>query len=105
MPCVNLVVLSGEVAWVKQKYSANKKIYLSFAVMQPSITFENGEVTSRSQDYYFCSCFDHTQWLHGRVKEGAKIAVQGKLSSYKKDKNYRLSVIVEKLDVYGLKED
>ena len=104
--CVNVVALSGEVAWVKQKYSSSKKIFLSFAIKQPNVTYENGEVVSRSSDFFFCSCFDHTQWLHGRVKEGVKISVQGKLSSYKtSDKKAALSIIVEKLDVHGLAED
>ena len=98
--CINFVVLSGELTWVKEKYAKSGTMYLACALKQLNLTFENGQVTSKSYDNFFFSCFDKTQWMHNKVKVGKYVTVQGYLNTYiTKDKTPCYSVVAEKIDV------
>lgn len=103
---VNIVVLSGVVGWVKDKYTSNGKLYLNFAVEQPLFVVEDGKIISKSIDYYFCSCFDEAIYKAGNIKVGVHVTVQGKLSAYKTKKgDTAYSVVVEKVDTHGFERN
>lgn len=100
--CINVMAMSGQIDWVKIKFTSTQKVMMSFAIVQPNFKFENGELVSKSYDRYFCSCFDDTQWLNNRVKEGDNVTIQGYLKPYiNSDKKLGVAIIVEKIDVHG----
>jgi len=98
---INIVVLSGEITWVKLKYTSAKKIFASFAVKQPLLVTEGGVVVIKDYNYFFCSCFEESLYSSGYLKEGVQATVQGKLSPYKTDEgNFSVSIIVERIDFH-----
>jgi RecG-like helicase len=98
--CINLVVLSGEVGWVKIKYTSANKTYVHFGIKQPELIYENNVVVSKSYNYIFISCFDMSILTGKQLKEGVYVTVQGKLNSYQNsDKKANISIIAEKIDI------
>lgn len=103
--CINMAVISGEVAWVKQKYTKDGKMWVSFAIKQPYVYFDDGKVKESGYDYYFCSLFDDAQREAGRLKEGVYAVVQGEIKAYKdKDGRPALSIVAKKIDTNGLQQ-
>jgi primosomal replication protein N len=103
--CVNIVVLSGEIAWVKHKYTKTGKMWVSFALKQGVVEYEDKKIVSISYELYFCSCFDETMYMHNSIKEGAYATVQGRLNVYKdKGGKFAFTIVAEKIDINGLQK-
>jgi single-stranded DNA-binding protein len=100
--CINLVVLSGEVGWVKIKYTSNSATYVSFAIKQPEFEYQDNRIVSKGFTFIFVSCFDLAAWSGKPLKEGAYVAIQGHISSYQtKDKKVSFSIVADKIDISG----
>lgn len=103
---INIAVISGEIAYVKIKYTQTRKVYASFAIKQPLITMEKGVPVCKDYNYFFCSCFDEAIYSSGLLKEGATATIQGRLSPYKTEEGKTtISLSVEKIDIHGFGEN
>ena len=99
---INTAVVNGEVSWVKVGYTKHNKTFVTFIVRQKMYKFDLGKLTETIYDSYLCQCFDETQFMHDRVKEGVRVTIQGRLSTYTdKDGKNAVIIIAEKIEVNG----
>lgn len=104
---INLVVLSGQIGWLKIKYTSTSATYVNFTIKQPEWVYENNKIVSKSYTHIFITCFDLTVWSGKPLKEGAYVTIQGKISPYihKTSKEPRLNIIAEKIDISGYEKE
>lgn len=99
---INIVVLSGEVTWIKKKFTKDSKVYYNFAIKQPAVEIKEGKVTDRWDEVYYLTCFDNVAMKAGSLRVEDDVTIQGRLTCYtNKDNKIQMGLIAEKIERHG----
>ena len=99
---INNVTLSGQVGFVKKKFTSQNKLYIMFTVKQKNFEIRDGQVVGTLYDTYFISCFDDVAVRLGNIKEDDWVFISGRISSYEDEKKKTtFSIIAEKVIKHG----
>ena len=79
---INLVMLSGEINWIKIKYATNGKTYVHFGIKQIEKVYDEGQLVNKAYKTIFAKCFNMNVWNEHTMKEGVEITVQGKIDPF-----------------------
>jgi hypothetical protein len=101
---INTITLSGEVSWVRKKYTSAGALYIIFAIKQKNIEFKDKVMVGRNDDTYFVSCFQDVAVRTAGIREGDIVAMTGHVTPFTMESGKSsINIIADKIVRYGNK--